>query len=320
MTNQSTGAADNAAQHNPSSISLSIWNRVEKTNPDFTHPIADTGFTAIAPVYMIKRATEVFGPVGIGWGYEIVEEGFFDGGPLGFSSDGNPLGPQRVHILRLKFWYRWEGQRGEFEHFGQTPFVGLNFDRSRVVTDGDVKKKSLTDALTKCMSLVGIGSDVHMGMHDDNKYVSALICEFGSPTDAGANQSPGTTPPTPTPVVSVAAAASPAPAESPSPTGTSRRRQRSTSGSSTADASGDSTGQQGGLDLDANANGATQGTAGGSSVSTTDINMWLNRIKALGSDAIKVSKTTVLSIFSGDELTRVQAALDQRERELTKAT
>lgn len=262
MTNQSTGDAPVASTTFPSQIGLTIWNQVEKTDPNRTAPIPNTNFTSIAPVYMIKRATEVFGPVGIGWGYQIVEEGFFDGGPLGFGSDGQPLGPQRVHILRLKFWYLWQGQKGEFEHFGQTPFVGLNSDRSRVVTDSDVKKKSLTDALTKCMTLVGIGSDVHMGMHDDSKYLTALICEFGSNTDSMRTQplSSTGTHSVPSEHASSSAAASAPSAAVPSPAAApaaaqpaaSRRRQRSQDSSSAAAdavAPAPSSAQQGGLDL-----------------------------------------------------------------------
>lgn len=326
MTNPSTGVAAAADTTFPSQIGLAIWSQVEKTNPKFTTPIPNTSFTSIAPVYMIKRATEVLGPIGIGWGYVIVEEGFVDGGPLGFGSDGEPLGPQRVHILRLKFWYVWQGQRGEFEHFGQTPFVGLNSDRTRVVTDSDVKKKSLTDALTKCLSLVGICSDVHMGLHDDSQYVSSLICEFGSSAEPVRLQPLAASP-------SVASSASPADAPSssvaaspPAVSNTSspaapKRRQRS---SDNPPAAADSTssaanaGHQSGLDLGASGTSAPQPTSTGAPAS--DINLWLQRIKSLGGDAIKVSRSTVQAIFQGDDLARVQSALDQRERELTKAT
>lgn len=71
MTNQSTGDAPVASTTFPSQIGLTIWNQVEKTDPNRTAPIPNTNFTSIAPVYMIKRATEVFGPVGIGWGYQL---------------------------------------------------------------------------------------------------------------------------------------------------------------------------------------------------------------------------------------------------------
>lgn len=62
MTNQSTGDAPVASTTFPSQIGLTIWNQVEKTDPNRTAPIPNTNFTSIAPVYMIKRATEVSVP------------------------------------------------------------------------------------------------------------------------------------------------------------------------------------------------------------------------------------------------------------------
>ena len=47
-----------------------IWDQVSKTDPAHTKKVNQRGgFTAISAHYQIMRATEVFGPVGIGWGY-----------------------------------------------------------------------------------------------------------------------------------------------------------------------------------------------------------------------------------------------------------
>ena len=64
-----------------------------------------------------------------------------------------------IHILKIKFWYVWQGQRGEIEHFGQTTFVGKN--KNGYYTDEEAPKKSLTDAISKCISLLGFAADVH---------------------------------------------------------------------------------------------------------------------------------------------------------------
>lgn len=315
MTNKTqSGAATSPEASNFGG--LSIWNRVEKTDPQYTTPMSG-GFkgTAISPAYMIKRATEMFGPIGLGWGYEIVEEGFHDGSPMGFNAQGDPLGPQRVHILRLKFWYLFQGQKGEFEHFGQTPFVGLNFDRDRVVTDGDVKKKSLTDALTKCLSMLGVCADVHLGLHDDNKYVAGLITEFA---EAPTSQSPTTARRKNTAQTSTV---SPVAGNSPvtsSPT-TSAVSAPSLPQADQAQASPPQPGQAG-LDLDTPAESPVASTndspVQAASAPQPDLNQWLRRIKSLGADAIGISKTTVKSIFSGEDLARVQQALEEREAEL----
>lgn len=47
-----------------------------RTDPRFTKDITGTGFdgTSVNAEYMIMRATELFGPLGSGWGFDIQEE------------------------------------------------------------------------------------------------------------------------------------------------------------------------------------------------------------------------------------------------------
>ncbi len=48
---------------------LHIWDKVCNTNPDNTkHVNARGGFTAIGAQTQVKRATELFGAIGMGWG------------------------------------------------------------------------------------------------------------------------------------------------------------------------------------------------------------------------------------------------------------
>ncbi|MEX5968212.1 hypothetical protein [Providencia hangzhouensis] len=66
------------------SDNLSIWKRVQRTDARFTKPLEGMGFvgTSINSTYMFMRATEIFGPIGEGWGYEVIEEKLIDGKPL----------------------------------------------------------------------------------------------------------------------------------------------------------------------------------------------------------------------------------------------
>jgi hypothetical protein len=45
-------------------------------------------------------------------------------------------------------------------------------------SDDEAFKKSYTDALSNAMKQIGMSADIHMGQHDDDKYVSALKEEF----------------------------------------------------------------------------------------------------------------------------------------------
>jgi hypothetical protein len=50
-----------------------IWDQVERTNPEGTKPVSmgKRSFTAIDAQYQRKRATEVFGPFGLGHNFWI---------------------------------------------------------------------------------------------------------------------------------------------------------------------------------------------------------------------------------------------------------
>ena len=147
---------------------LKIWSTVEKTDPAFTKPFKRSGGhagTAINAVWLVKRATETFGPIGIGWGVELLNEEMVTG------ANG-----EIVHKAFVEVWYIHDGKRGSSKQFGQTMFVSKRKDG--LYTDEDYAKKSLTDGMTKAMSWIGLGSDIHQGMYEDNKYVQMVDREY----------------------------------------------------------------------------------------------------------------------------------------------
>ena len=148
---------------------LALWNSVQETDPRHTKVFnRGGGFrgTSTNAVYLARKATSLWGPIGIGWGVEIVEEEIIDGAPL------EPGVPERIHKVRVRLWYMQGDKRGEVYQFGQTTFVGKN--KNGLFTDEEAPKKSLTDGMTKCLSLLGFSADIFMGLYDDNKYVNDL--------------------------------------------------------------------------------------------------------------------------------------------------
>ncbi len=145
---------------------LSIWQAVERTDPAYTKNFSRGGGfsgTSINATWLARRATETFGPMGIGWGVDIVAEDFLPGHVL------NEAGEKSViHRVQVKLWYVLDGKRGEVTHFGQTTFIGAN--KHGLFTDEEAPKKSLTDATTKALSMLGFGGDIFMGLYDDQQY------------------------------------------------------------------------------------------------------------------------------------------------------
>lgn len=150
------------------SENLKLWQSVEKTDPKHVKAITGKSYTGTSPkpYYLIHKATEAFGPCGIGWGFHIVSERIEEG------SDGD-----KMHIANVRVWYEWNGKRGEVEHVGATPFSGKRAS-GKFFIDEDANKKSVTDALVKALSMIGFAGDIFMGRYDDSKYVSEVKQEF----------------------------------------------------------------------------------------------------------------------------------------------
>lgn len=150
------------------SANLALWQAVERTDPKHVKGITGKSYQGNSPNphYLVHRATETFGPCGIGWGFVIEDERIEEG-----------AGGERMSIARVKVWYKWNGERGEVEHIGGTQFSGTR-SSGKFFTDEDAPKKSVTDALVKALSMIGFAGDIFMGRYDDSKYVSEVREEF----------------------------------------------------------------------------------------------------------------------------------------------
>ena len=156
---------------------LKLWESVEKTDPKYTKGFSKAGGfsgTAINATYLIRKATALWGPMGGAWGPEVVDDRYVTGG------EGII-----IHVLRINLRH----PHGSVPSYGQTTFVGKN--KNGVFTDEEAPKKSLTDATTKALSMLGFSADVFLGLYDDNKYVNDRKQEFGGPVAIPANHGAG---------------------------------------------------------------------------------------------------------------------------------
>lgn len=159
-----------------SNTNMRIWDQVDKTDTRFTKDAKVGGqqITSLNGTAMIMKATEVFGPAGIGFGWSVVEERFDKGAEM-FSGEGEKrisLGQELNHTMKITFWFLLDGKRGEIEQYGCTPY--LYKSKFGTTTDGEAPKKSLTDAIKKSLSMLGFSADVFLGMFDDRDYVQQL--------------------------------------------------------------------------------------------------------------------------------------------------
>ena len=181
---------------------MQVWNSACTTDPRHVKQFSRGGGfsgTAINHTYQIRKATEMWGPMGGLWGVRIVEQGLFPGTPIivedvekEWENDGDErtliketvkrhmVAQESIHFVRIQLHYPRFAKNdngddvhignGTVEHFGQTTFIGKN--KNGYFTDEEAPKKSLTDAIGKALSMLGFSADVYLGLFDDNKYVN----------------------------------------------------------------------------------------------------------------------------------------------------
>lgn len=161
---------------------MKVWNSIPKTDQEYTKQSKEQGrtVTSAAPVYMVKLATAALGPIGVGWGYEIVEERFDNTLPIiliegdkskgtlpVYMMDGGNIVWEKTHTALLKMWV---GEKGNsFVQYGHTKYSYMT-KAGKFYVDHEYGKKSVTDAMTKCLSLLGVCSDIYMGQFDNIEY------------------------------------------------------------------------------------------------------------------------------------------------------
>lgn len=164
---------------------LKLWSAVDQTDPEYTKNYKGAGGftgTSINAMYLIKKATEQFGPVGIGWGWNVLDDRYDKGAPIAHFVDvaGEKKATlsdhcEYVHTLKIELWYKLGDQIGKIIGYGQTPMVYSN--KYGVQTETEPAKKSLTDAIKKCLSMIGFSADVFLGEYDDADYVAQAQAE-----------------------------------------------------------------------------------------------------------------------------------------------
>jgi hypothetical protein len=138
---------------------LRLWNRLKRTDPKATKPFQRSGGfrgTQIDPTWRLQMMTELFGPIGQGWGYEQLDWTI----------------AERMVFICVRAWWR-DPVTAEI-HYTGPQWGGTEMIRRRrdgvEAPDDECFKMSMTDALGKCLVQLGLGADIHMGQFDDSKY------------------------------------------------------------------------------------------------------------------------------------------------------
>ena len=119
---------------------LALWDSVKVTDPHAVKPITGKTYKGDSPkpYWLIQRATEVFGPIGIGWGVTVKSERF-----------ERMTEHEVLHVAVVSIWYVLDGKRSEtFDQMGGTKACYLTSKGSYMV-DEEAGQKSVTDGMVK---------------------------------------------------------------------------------------------------------------------------------------------------------------------------
>ena len=106
------------------------------------------GMSDINPMFRIKKMTEIFGPCGIGWKYEITNQWF------------ETFGNEVKAFTNINLYYKYEGEWSEaIPGTGGASFVAQ--EKSGPYVNDESMKMALTDALSVAMKALGVAADIY---------------------------------------------------------------------------------------------------------------------------------------------------------------
>jgi len=141
---------------------MRIWNEVKQPPPEALKQIGGgrlKGMTDVKPQWRFKAMTELFGPCGVGWKYEVVN--------MQTMECANGEIPLFVDV----FLY-FKEEKGDWS----SPIPGsggsmlvANESKGPYVSD-EAYKMAVTDALSTAMKYIGVAADIYAGLWDGTKY------------------------------------------------------------------------------------------------------------------------------------------------------
>lgn len=143
-----------------SNTNLGLWNKFRTVPTEAQKPITGgrlVGMTDINPVWRMKTMTEFFGPVGVGWKYEITEKKLLEG------ANG-----EIAAFVDVNVYYKMGGEWSEpIPGNGGSMFVTK--ERNGLYTSDECFKKALTDAIGVACKALGVAADIYW-QTDPSKY------------------------------------------------------------------------------------------------------------------------------------------------------
>lgn len=155
---------------------MNLYNRFMNTPSEARKQITGgrlKGFTDINPMWRFKALTEAFGPCGIGWRYEIVDQRIVPG-----------YGDEVAAFVDILLYYKQDGEwSAGIPGVGGSSFVTK--ESKCIHTSDECFKMALTDAIGTACKALGMSADIYFEK-DRTKYNTQPNDAQKNPVDEAA--------------------------------------------------------------------------------------------------------------------------------------
>jgi len=140
---------------------IEIWNKNSDVNLKFTKKVnvpGKTPFTNIDTYELLRMATEQFGSYGKGFGIKEM------------SWSERQVEDTTLLVLDSVFFF----PGGEFPYRTSLKSI-YKAKAGYMVIDEDAPKKLITNTIAKCLSMIGFGASVYLGLWEDEIHMNELV-------------------------------------------------------------------------------------------------------------------------------------------------
>ena len=133
-------------------MNLNLWNRVAEVPKEAQKPIPGgrlKGMTDINPVWRLKKLTEMYGPCGIGWYYEITSK-----------TEREVANGEILVFVDINLYVKHEGEWSKPIHGTGGNKLATNESKGIYYSD-EAYKMAETDAISVACKSLGFGSDIY---------------------------------------------------------------------------------------------------------------------------------------------------------------
>ncbi len=143
---------------------LNLWNKKRRPPKEVLRTIQTgrlKGKSDINPQWRLEAMTELFGPIGVGWNYNIIK--------VWTENCGDEVA--MFTEIQLTYRYREEPEKWSKPITGVGGTKLISKEKRGLYLNDEALKMAVTDALSVAMKQLGIASDVYMGLFDGSKYI-----------------------------------------------------------------------------------------------------------------------------------------------------